>query len=161
MGAATVVHAATKGKPRAPRTTEKADLMDGVDGAMPHGQDLALILASLQTMRNGDFTVRLPVAWTGLKGKIANTFNDIVSTNERIAMELHRVGRAVGKEGRTRERTRFQVSRGVWGEMEGSVNTLVKDWLRNHRDDARDCRRGLGKPNPNGAAGRGRKAARR
>jgi HAMP domain-containing protein/CheY-like chemotaxis protein/signal transduction histidine kinase len=101
------------------------------DGATtPLPEDLALILASLQTMRDGDFSVRLPVAWTGLKGKIADTFNDIIAANERMALELKRVGQAVGKEGRTRERTRFQQSRGSWGEMETSVNTLVEDLLR-------------------------------
>ncbi len=36
----------------------------------------------------------------------------------------------VGKEGRTRERTRFHQSKGAWGEMEVSVNTLVDDLLR-------------------------------
>ena len=40
--------------------------------------DLAAILAGLQTMRNGDFSVRLPGSWTGLGGKIADTFNEIV-----------------------------------------------------------------------------------
>jgi HAMP domain-containing protein/CheY-like chemotaxis protein/signal transduction histidine kinase len=93
-------------------------------------EDLALILASLQTMRDGDFSVRLPVAWVGLKGKIADTFNDIIAANEGMAGELKRVGQAVGKEGRTRERTRFQQLRGSWGEMEVSVNTLVEDLLR-------------------------------
>src|SRR5580698_7213462 len=93
-------------------------------------EDLALILASLQTMRDGDFSVRLPVAWIGLKGKIADTFNDIIAANEGMAVELKRVGQAVGKEGRTRERTRFQQLRGSWGEMEVSVNTLVVDLLR-------------------------------
>ncbi|HEV2644790.1 MAG TPA: HAMP domain-containing protein [Acidobacteriaceae bacterium] len=92
--------------------------------------ELAAILASLQVMREGNFSVRLPVSWTGLKGKIADTFNDIIAANERIAGELKRVGQAVGKEGRTRERTRFQHLRGSWGEMEVSVNTLVEDLLR-------------------------------
>ncbi len=92
--------------------------------------NLALILASLQTMRNGDFSVRLPVAWVGVEGKIADIFNDIVAANEQMAGELNRVGLAVGKEGKTRERTRFQQSRGSWGAMEGSVNTLVEDLLR-------------------------------
>ena len=92
--------------------------------------DLALILASLQTMRDGDFSVRLPVAWVGLEGKIADTFNDIAAANEQMAAELNRVGQAVGKEGKTRERTRFQQSRGSWGKMEASVNTLVEDLLR-------------------------------
>src|SRR6202789_3099130 len=98
--------------------------------ADPATDELAMILASLQTMREGDFSVRLPVAWTGLKGKIADTFNDIIAANERIAGELKRVGQAVGKEGRTRERTSFQQSRGAWGEMQGSINTLVEDLLR-------------------------------
>jgi HAMP domain-containing protein/CheY-like chemotaxis protein/signal transduction histidine kinase len=92
--------------------------------------DLSLILASLQTMRDGDFSVRLPVEWVGLEGKIADTFNDIAAANEQMASELNRVGQAVGKEGKTRERTRFQQSRGAWGSMEVSVNTLVEDLLR-------------------------------
>ena len=73
--------------------------------------DLGVILASLQTMRDGDFSVRLPGYWTGLHGKIADTFNDIVFANQQMARELTRVGQAVGKEGRTSERTRFHESR--------------------------------------------------
>jgi HAMP domain-containing protein/CheY-like chemotaxis protein/signal transduction histidine kinase len=92
--------------------------------------DLSRILASLQTMRNGDFSVRLPGSWTGLSGKIADTFNSIVAANQQMAEELKRVGQVVGKEGRTRERTRFHESRGAWGEMEVSINTLVEDLLR-------------------------------
>jgi len=92
--------------------------------------DLSVILASLQSMRDGDFTVRLPGNWVGLAGKIADTFNDIASSNQHISQELKRVGQVVGKQGKTRERTRFHQSRGAWGEMEVSVNTLVDDLLR-------------------------------
>jgi HAMP domain-containing protein/CheY-like chemotaxis protein/signal transduction histidine kinase len=92
--------------------------------------DLNVILASLQTMSDGDFSVRLPGSWTGLAGKLADTFNDIASSNQQIAQELKRIGQVVGKEGRTRERTRFHQSKGAWGEMEVSVNTLVDDLLR-------------------------------
>ncbi len=92
--------------------------------------DLSTVLAALQTMRNGDFSVRLPGSWTGLAGKIADTFNDIVAANQQMAQELQRVGQVVGKEGRTRERTKFNESRGAWGQIEGSVNTLVEDLLR-------------------------------
>src|SRR5437879_1829289 len=92
--------------------------------------DLSLILGSLQTMHDGDFSVRLPGSWTGVAGKIADTFNDIVAANPQMAKELRRVGKVVGKEGRTRERTKFNESRGSWGEMEVSVNTLVEDLLR-------------------------------
>jgi HAMP domain-containing protein/CheY-like chemotaxis protein/signal transduction histidine kinase len=94
------------------------------------GLDLSVILASLQTMRDGDFTVRLPGTWVGLAGKVADTFNEIVAANQHMAQELRRVGQVVGKQGKTRERTRFHESRGAWGEMEVSVNTLVEDLLR-------------------------------
>jgi len=96
----------------------------------PASADLSVILTGLQTMRNGDFSVRLPGSWTGLPGKIADTFNSIVAANQQMAQELKRVGQVVGKEGRTRERTRFHEARGAWGDMEVSVNSLVEDLLR-------------------------------
>src|ERR1700684_1174426 len=98
--------------------------------AEPVSADLSIILASLQTMRDGDFSVRLPGNWTGLAGKIADTFNEIVTANQQMAKELKRVGQVVGKEGRTRERMRFDLPKAAWGEMEVSVNTLVDDLLR-------------------------------
>ena len=36
---------------------------------------------------------------------------------------------AVGKEGRTRQRVKFGLTSGAWGEMEASVNTLIDDLL--------------------------------
>src|SRR6202522_4621048 len=92
--------------------------------------DLSVILASLQTMRDGDFSVRLPGNWVGVAGKIADTFNEIVTANQQMAQELKRVGQVVGKEGRTRERMRFHLPKAAWGEIEMSVNTLVDDLLR-------------------------------
>ncbi len=93
-------------------------------------EHLAIILQCLQTMKNGDFSVRLPVSWTGLPGKIADNFNEIVSANEQMAFELKRVGQAVGKEGKIRERIRVEQRRGAWDDMSLSVNTLVEDLLR-------------------------------
>src|SRR5579872_2121496 len=92
--------------------------------------DLSLVLSSLQTMRDGDFSVRLPGTWTGLPGKLADTFNEIVGSNQQIAHELKRIGQVVGKEGKTRERTQFHQPKGAWGEMEVSINTLVDDLLQ-------------------------------
>jgi HAMP domain-containing protein len=100
-------------------------------GSEPPGSEyLAAILESLQTMKDGDFSVRLPVSWTGLPGKIADNFNEIVSANQQMARELNRVGQSIGKEGKTRERIRVQHRRGAWDEMEVSVNILVEDLLR-------------------------------
>src|SRR5262252_6771239 len=75
--------------------------------AEPASADLSVVLAALQTMRDGDFSVRLPGSWTGLAGKVADTFNEIVAANQQIANDLKRVGKVVGKEGLTRERARF------------------------------------------------------
>ena len=92
--------------------------------------DIPVLLSALRKMRDGDFSVRLPNSWTGLEGKVADAFNEIVAANQQMAGELKRIGQVVGKEGRTRERTRFQQLRGSWGEIETSVNTLVEDLLR-------------------------------
>jgi HAMP domain-containing protein len=89
-----------------------------------------LLLHALQLMKSGDFSVRLPTTWSGMDGKIADTFNDIVTANQTIAGELKRVGQVVGKQGKTRERAKFDQSKGSWGEMESSVNTLIDDLLR-------------------------------
>src|SRR5258708_35633579 len=96
----------------------------------PASADLSAILSRLQTMRDGDFSVRLPGSWVGLPGKIADTFNSIVAANQQMAQELKRVGQVVGKEVRTRERTRFHEARRAWDDIEASVNSLVEDLLR-------------------------------
>jgi methyl-accepting chemotaxis protein len=91
--------------------------------------DLRELLAAIQSMKTGDFSVRLPGDRTGMFGKIADAFNDIASDNQRIAVELERVGQAVGREGRTRQRVKFSNRSGAWSEMETSVNTLIDDLL--------------------------------
>jgi HAMP domain-containing protein/CheY-like chemotaxis protein/predicted transcriptional regulator len=87
------------------------------------------LLHALQAMRGGDFSVRLPVDHVGIEGKIADTFNEIVATNERMAQQLERVGQVVGREGKTKQRVKLAMSSGAWAEMESSVNTLIDDLL--------------------------------
>ncbi|MDR3388955.1 MAG: HAMP domain-containing protein, partial [Rudaea sp.] len=91
--------------------------------------ELRVVLKALRAMRDGDFSVRLPSDWTGLTGKIADTFNDIVFSNQRVAEELERIGQVVGKEGKTRQRAAWGGRRGAWGAMESSVNNLIDDLL--------------------------------
>ena len=100
---------------------------DGAEGRYNQSY-LRHLLQALQAVRAGDFSARLP-SGPGLRGKIADTFNDIVGTNECMAQQLEQVGQIVGKEGKTRKRVRLNVSAGAWGEMEGSVNALVDDLL--------------------------------
>jgi len=100
------------------------------NGHLDSDSELAVILQTLINVRNGDFSVRLPVVWTGLTGRIADTFNEIVSANQQMSLELKRLGQTLGKEGKIRERVRFNIPQGAWGEMENSVNTLTEDLLR-------------------------------
>src|SRR5580698_6601521 len=91
--------------------------------------DLRRLLRALQAVRDGDFSVRLAGDQTGLAGKIADTFNEIVTCNERLAGELERAGQIVGKDGKTRHRMSSDRRSGAWGAMEASVNTLIDDLL--------------------------------
>jgi HAMP domain-containing protein/signal transduction histidine kinase/DNA-binding response OmpR family regulator len=88
------------------------------------------LLTALQAVRAGDFSVRLPGDRTGIDGKIADTLNDIVVANARMAAELKRVGHSVGKQGQTSQRAGFEPLGGEWGEMESSINGLINDLLR-------------------------------
>ncbi len=47
------------------------------------------LLNALLALRDGDFSVRLPRDWTGLDGKIADTFNEIAAANAKMADELN------------------------------------------------------------------------
>ena len=91
--------------------------------------ELRELLHALQAMRVGDFSVRMAGDQVGIMGKVADTFNEIVAANQRMARQLERVGQVVGREGKTRQRVRFGLSEGAWGEMETSVNTLIDDLL--------------------------------
>jgi hypothetical protein len=94
--------------------------------------DLQVLLRALQAMRVGDFSARLPHHQVGLAGKVADTFNEIVAANERMAQQLEQVGQTVGREGKTRKRVSLGVSLGAWGEMEAWCHAVVDDmsWKR-------------------------------
>ena len=86
-------------------------------------------LTALQAMREGDFSARMTADSLGLEGKIADTFNEIIAANNRMAKEFERVGRVVGREGKIKHRVNLGIPQGAWGEMEESINTLVDDLL--------------------------------
>ena len=52
---------------------------------------------ALGALKKGDFTVRLPLNLPGLPGKVADAFNEVVEMNQRLAGELERVSRVVGR----------------------------------------------------------------
>ncbi|MBX5460103.1 MAG: HAMP domain-containing protein [Steroidobacteraceae bacterium] len=116
-------------QPSARRRKPRPPMGNGSPDSPDSDLTLRTLLRALQAMRDGDFSVRLPSDQTGLAGKVADTFNEIVSANERMAHELERAGQEVGKEGRTRHRVSLERRSGAWGAMESSVNTLIDDLL--------------------------------
>src|SRR5580704_17695012 len=92
--------------------------------------DEALLLRVLTDVRRGDFSVRMPVALTGVAGKIADTLNEIVAANQSLGVELARVSRVVGREGRLSARVASQASDSVWSECVDSVYELIDDLVR-------------------------------
>ncbi|MDQ3268711.1 MAG: HAMP domain-containing protein, partial [Pseudomonadota bacterium] len=88
------------------------------------------LLEALCAVRDGDFSLQLPVHWDGIQGKIASCFNDIVANNRHLAQELARVGEKVGREGQTRKRIAAPNRSGAWLDMQQSVNNLIDDLVR-------------------------------
>src|SRR5918911_3735382 len=81
--------------------------------------DARQLLAALKAFKRGDFAARLPDDWTGLAGKIADTFNDVIATNQRMTRELERIGRVVGKEGRITQRASLGEVSDSWADAIG------------------------------------------
>ncbi|MBW4557454.1 MAG: HAMP domain-containing protein [Trichormus sp. ATA11-4-KO1] len=92
--------------------------------------DLKQLLTTLNAVKQGNFSVRMPIDQTGMAGKIADTLNDIIDQNERMATELQRIGNVVGKEGKIAERASLGHVRGSWSDCVNSVNTLITDLVQ-------------------------------
>ena len=104
-----------------------------MDGQEPNGAvmlDEAVLLNVLSDVKSGDFTVRMPVEWTGVAGKIADRLNDVIAANQTLETELARVSRVVGKEGKLSQRVSYKGTDQVWGDCIESVNSLIEDLVR-------------------------------
>ncbi|QSX79105.1 HAMP domain-containing protein [Agrilutibacter solisilvae] len=108
----------TKRRAKPPRQQEDAN------------DPLLALLTAMQGVRAGDFSVSLPVHWSGVEGKLAEAFNALVASNRRLAEDLQRVGVKVGREGQTRQRLTPANRQGAWAGMERSVNDLIDDLIR-------------------------------
>ena len=90
----------TKPAPASSRTTPSAERPQpgsGHGGGAAPVVTMPQILVAMLAFRDGDFSQRLPPEWTGGAGKIADTFNDLLTISERRAREAARVCRLGGK----------------------------------------------------------------
>src|SRR5882724_3410715 len=101
------------------------------------GVDSRQLLTALVAFKRGDFSARLPDDWIGMAGKIADTFNDVIRTNQRMTQELERIVRVVGKEGRITQRAALSDVSESWSDAIGCINVLIEDLLRPTSEMAR------------------------
>src|SRR6476660_381589 len=99
--------------------------------------DASRLLAVLKAVRKGDFSARLPEDWTGVAGKVADTFNEVIGRNQDLALELARIGEVVGVEGRIGQRASLGEVQGAWSAAIGSVNNLVANLVQPTSEMAR------------------------
>jgi HAMP domain-containing protein/CheY-like chemotaxis protein/signal transduction histidine kinase len=87
------------------------------------------LLGAMKSFRDGNFSVRLPQDLTGVEGKIADAFNDIVTLAERRARETARVSHMVGREGKLKQRMSVPGAAGGWADEISAINTLIDDFV--------------------------------
>src|SRR5207249_4487028 len=102
-----------------------------------HECDNGQLLRALMAFKRGDFSVRLPDDWTGVAGKIADTFNEVIAKNQRLTLELDQIGCAVGKKGRITQRASLGDVSNSWADAIRSVNGLIGDLVHPTSEMAR------------------------
>ena len=96
-----------------------------------------ILLKTLIAFKNGDLSVRMPVDQAGLEGKIADTLNEILALNQRMASEFDRISRTVGKDGKITQRASMGSATGAWADCIESVNGLIGDLVQPSTEVAR------------------------
>src|SRR5690348_5120477 len=85
------------------------------------------LLRVLTEVKNGNFTVRMPINQVGINGKICDTLNDIISLNEKMIQEFTRAGNTIGKQGKLTQRIEVPAAKGSWSTGVESLNALISD----------------------------------
>ncbi|MFI1994700.1 HAMP domain-containing protein [Actinoplanes sp. NPDC020271] len=87
---------------------------------------LGELAEALRRVRRGDLKVRLPRRG-GPAGAVAEAFNEVISLQERQNLDLKRISRIVGREGRLTERLDEEGLDGSWADSVRSINSLIDD----------------------------------
>ena len=99
--------------------------------------EMRALLNALAALKSGDFSIRLPLDWVGISGKAADTFNEVVVLNQRMAKELVRLRQSVGREGRIDQRASLGEVGGTWSESVELINDLIADLVQPTSEMAR------------------------
>ncbi|MEV4654855.1 HAMP domain-containing protein, partial [Micromonospora sp. NPDC049301] len=115
-------------------TTAKQSVAD--PSASDHEALLGELTEALRRVRRGDLKVRLPRR-AGKGGEVADAFNEVVSLQERQYLDLRRISRIVGRDGRLTERLDDEGLDGSWAEGQRAINSLIDDLGRPTTEIAR------------------------
>src|SRR5580658_5283342 len=85
------------------------------------------LLRILLQVRNGNFSVRMPIGEVGVKGRVFDTLNEIISLNEEMMREFTKAGNTIGKQGKLTQRIEVPNAKGSWATGVGSLNSLISD----------------------------------
>ncbi|MES2661394.1 MAG: HAMP domain-containing protein [Verrucomicrobiota bacterium] len=124
-------------KTASPASSARSSSTAGTAAEAQEEGDFKALLAALTSFKRGDFSVRLPEDWTGVAGKVADTFNEVITRNQDMAQELARIGEVVGVEGRIGQRASLGEVQGSWSAAIGSVNNLVANLVQPTSEMAR------------------------
>ena len=105
--------------------------------AVDAASEMQQLLGALISLRKGDPAVRLPMHWSGVAGRVADAFNDVVEQNAGMAEELARLRQVVGKEGKLKQRASLREAKGFWGESIDCINSLIDDLVHPTSEVAR------------------------
>src|SRR4051795_12742473 len=78
---------------------------------------------ALRRVRRGDLKVRLPRR-SGATGEVAEAFNEVVQLQERQTLNVRKISRIVGRDGKLTERLDEEGLDGAWGDAARAVNML-------------------------------------
>ncbi len=115
---------------RIPPNSDQEDLPSYMVDARP-------LLQALRLMKQGDFSLRLPMDSIGAAGELAVAFNEIAELNCQLVNELKRIGKVVGREGKISQRASLGNVAGSWSDSIDSINVLVGDLVRPTAEIAR------------------------
>jgi len=129
MGATTTTKVAKK-----KASSRKPTAANGKNGTANHpiyetemATDDKDLLRILLQVRNGNFSVRMPIGETGVRGRVYDTLNEIISLNEEMMREFTKAGNTIGKQGKLTQRIEVPNAKGSWATGVGSLNALISD----------------------------------
>src|SRR6187551_2307679 len=99
----------------------------GLPGYDDETLDTRELLRVLGDVRNGNFSLRMPIDKIGISGKICDTLNEIIAMNERMVHEFTKAGNTIGKQGKLTQRIELPYARGSWVTGVDSLNSLISD----------------------------------